>query len=190
MLAGCGWAVAGLALGACVGATDRDDFEAEVQARGGGFSEAIVIDAVDRIADEVGTRDFAITHLSVSPLTPTVSAQVRDPRAPDQLDDYAFRGDELVDVEPVRVSAGTDLDATTVPIAAFTLDRLDEAVDAALAEFGVDGAYATAVRLGLGPGAEAGGDPVPTVAVDLESPRAAATARFTADGELLALERR
>src|SRR5690606_38846954 len=117
-----------------------------------------------------------ISHLVVSPLTPTVSAQVRDPRAPGQLDDYAFRDGELVEVSPVRLSAGTDLDATTVPIEAFALDRLDEVVDEALEAFEVSDDHVTTVRLGVTPGA-AGEPPVPSVSVDLESPRAAATAR-------------
>ena len=146
-------------------------------------------EAVAGIAAEVGSEDFEITQLTVSPLTPVVSAQVRDPRAPDQLDDYTFRGDDLVDVRPVRITAGTDLDAEALPIAAFALDRLDEVVDVALDEFGATDGYATSVRLSVDP--EGGtGEPVGSVVVDVESPRAAATVRFDADGELVGLDRR
>lgn len=175
-----------LACAGCVGATDRDDFEAEIESRGGGFSEDIVADAVAAIAAELGTDDFEITHLTVSPLTPITSAQVRHPRAPDQLDDYTFRGDELVDVRPVRVSAGTDIDAEALPIGTFALDRLDEVVDVALEEFGATDGYATSVRLLVAPAPDGG--PVGAVVVDVESPRAAATVRFTADGELVGLD--
>ena len=141
------------------------------------------------IAEEVGADDFEITQLAVSPLTPVVSAQVRDPRAPDQLDDYTFRGDDLVDVRPVRIAAGTDLDAEALPIAEFAVDQLDEVVDLALDEFGVTDGYVTGVRLSVDP-AGATGEPVGSVVVDVESPRAAATVRFTADGELVGLDPR
>jgi hypothetical protein len=174
----------------CVGATARDDFESEVEARGGGFSEDIVSDAVDGIADEVGTEDFELTHLTVSPLTPVVSAQIRDPRAPDQLDDYTFRGDDLVDVAPVRVTAGTDIDAGTLPIATFAVDQLDEVVDVALDEFGATDGYVTSVRLSVEPPVDGAAEPQGAIVVSVESPRAAATVRFTADGELVGVDPR
>ena len=180
--------VAAVAASGCVGATDRDDFESEVESRGGGFSEDVVSDAVDGIAEEVGTEDFELTQLTVSPLTPVVSAQVRDPRAPDQLDDYTFRGDDLVDVAPVRVAAGTDIDAETLPIAAFAVDQLDEVVDVALDEFGATDGYATSVRLSVEPSAGGTLEPQGTIVVSVESPRAAATVRFTADGELVGVD--
>jgi hypothetical protein len=182
-------AVAVVASGAaCVGATDRSDFEAEIESRGGGFSEDVVAEAVDAIAEEVGTDDFEITRLVVSPLTPVVAAQVRDPRAPDQLDDYTFRGDELVDVQPVRLSAGTDLDSEALPIDTFALERLDEVVDVALEEFGAADGYATSVQLSVTPLSGIDGDPVAQVVVAVESSRAAATVRFTADGELVGID--
>ena len=174
----------------CVGATDREDFETEVESRGGGFSQEIVADAVEGIADEVGTDDFEITQLVVSPLTPVVSAQVRDPRAPDQLDDYVFRGDELVDVTPVRLTDGTDLDSEALPIATFAIDRLDEVVDIALDEFGATDGYATSVQLSVSPRSDVPGPPLAQVVVSVESPRAAATVRFTADGELVGVDPR
>lgn len=172
----------------CVGATDRTDFEAEVESRGGGFSEDIVIDAVAGIAEEVGTDDFEITHLVVSPLTPVVSARVRNPDAPDELDDYTFRGDELVEVQPVRLTNATVLDAVVLPIGDFALDRLDEAVDVALEEFGASGGHATSVRLTTQPLSGRPGPPVGRVVVDVESPRAAATVTFTPDGELIGID--
>jgi hypothetical protein len=183
-------AAAAVAASGCVGATERDDFESEVESRGGGFSEDIVSDAVEGIADEVGTAAFELTHLTVSPLTPVVSAQVRDPRAPDQLDDYTFRGDDLVDVAPVRVAAGTDIDAETLPIAAFAVEQLDEVVDVALDEFGAADGYATSVQLSVEPSAGGTGEPHGAIVVSVESPRAAATVRFTADGELVGVDPR
>ena len=177
-----------VACAGCVGATDRADFEEEIESRGGGFSEDIVTDAVAELADEVGTGDFEITHLTVSPLVPVVSARVRNPAAPDEVDDYTFRGDELVEVEPVRLSSDTDLDAEVLPITDFALDRLDEAVDTALDEFGATDGYATSVQLSVTPSSAVAADPVGQVVVHVESPRAAATVRFTADGELVGVD--
>lgn len=183
-------AAAGLATAGCVGAVDRSDFEAEIEARGGGFDQSLVIDALDRVAEEVGSDDFDIASLTVSPLGATMSVRVRDPRAPQQLDDYAFRGDELTDVRPVRVSAGDDLDATTVPIGDFAVDRLNAMVDDALDAYDTSGGFATTVRLAPDLAGGVGGRPTGVVSVDLESPRSAATATFTADGDLLELDPR
>jgi hypothetical protein len=115
---------------------------------------------------------------------------VRDPRAPDQLDSYTFRGDELVDVQPVRLSAGTDLDAEALPIDTFAIEQLDEVVDVALDEFGATDGYATSVQLSVTPLSGLEGDPIAQVVVSVESPRAAATVRFTADGELVGIDPR
>lgn len=182
--------VASVAVAGCVGAVDRSEFEAEVEERGGGFDQSLVVDAVERIAEEVGSEQFDIANLTVSPLSATVAVRVRDPRAPDQLDDYSFRGDELADVRPVRVSAGDDLDATTVPIGDFALDRLNEVVDVALDAYDTPGGFATSLRLAPDLARQPGTRPTGVVVVDLESPRSAATATFSAGGELAELEPR
>jgi hypothetical protein len=179
-----------LALAGCVGTVTREEFDAEVRARGGGFDAALVADAVEGIASEVGTADFEITNLNLSPQSGTVNVRVRDPRQPDQVDLYRFRDGELVDVEPVQLTGAVDLETDAFPISAFALDRLDEMVDTSLERFGSEGAYVTTLSfLGL-PSSE---DPSRTegrVVIRVESPRAAADATLTAQGELLALEPR
>ena len=180
--------VGALLLAGCVGTVDRSDFEAEIQARGGGFDQAMVIDAVDGVAARVGTDEFEITRLTANPMAGLVTMQVRDPRAPDQLDDYTFRRGSLESVDPVQVSAADDLDADAFPIAGFALDRLDDMVDDALDAYDTDGGYVDGVSL-VRVGTTEAGQGVGAVQLQLESPRSSAVARFTPGGELISLER-
>lgn len=180
---------AALLLTGCVGTVDRSEFEAEIRARGGGFDQDLVVDAVDDIAARVGTGDFEITSLSAVPLSNVVSMQVRDPRAPAQLDDYAFREGSLTSSEPVQVSATDDLGARALPITAFAVDGLDAMVDEALAEYGTEGGYVDLVTFVIAPAPE-GAEPQGTIRLGLESPRSTATATFTAAGELVSVELR
>lgn len=179
--------VAVLLLAGCVGTVDRDEFEAEIQARGGGFDQDLVIDAVDDVAGRVGTEDFEITGLTAVPLSGVVTVQVRDPRAPGQLDDYTFRGGSLVSTDPVQVSATDDLDARAVPITDFALDDLNAMVDRALVEFAADGGHVDTVAFTVTPVPE-GAEPQGTVHLRLESPRSSALATFTAAGQPVSLE--
>ena len=179
--------VGALLLTGCVGTVDRADFEAEIQARGGGFDQDLVVEAVDGVAARVGTPDFEITALTAVPLSNVVSLQVRDPRAPDQLDDYSFRDGSLVSAEPVQVSATDRLDARSVPISAFALDDLNAMSDEALAAYDTEGGYVETIVFAVAPAPE-GAEPVATVRLQLESPRSSATATFTPAGELVGVE--
>ena len=172
-----------------MGTVDRAEFEAEIEARGGGFDQDLITDAVDGVASRVGTDEFDITALTAVPLSTTVTLQVRDPRAPTQLDDYTFRNGSLVSTGPVQVSATDDLDARSVPIGTFALDDLDAMVDEALAAYDTDGGFVDTVIFAVAPAPE-GAEPQGSVLLQLESPRSTATATFTAGGELVAVEQR
>ena len=174
----------------CVGTVTRAEFDQEVQRRGGGFHQQQVLDLVDGVAARVGTDRFAVTHLTVSPGSDVVTLRVRNPAAPDELDDYVFRAGDLLSTEPVRLSASTDLDAQTFVLADVALDRLDQMVDDALEAFAVSDTYVTSVQVGLSarPGQES--SPTVGVVVSMESPRTAGTATSTPGGELVDVRRR
>lgn len=179
--------VGALLVTGCVGTVDRAEFEAEIQARGGGVDQDLVIDAVDGVAARVGTAEFEVTTLTAVPLSTVVSLEVRDPRAPDQLDGYTFSNGDLVSVEPVQVRADDRLDARSMPVGSFALDDLEAMADEALAAFATDGGYVEMIILAVAPAPE-GAEPTGAVLFQLESPRSSATATFTPDGELVAVE--
>jgi hypothetical protein len=166
----------------CVGTTDRDDFTAIVQERGGGLDSDLPLGAVAAVADDLGVDDFAVRSLAVTPLDESVVLEVRDPDVPAHLDRYVVRRGSVDGVEPVRLSAGDDLDAETFPVSGLALQQTEAMVDAALAEFDDPGGYVTSL------GAARDGDDV-AIALALESPRARATALFRADGALLEVVR-
>lgn len=166
------------ALGAgCVGTTDRNDFNREVQARGGGLTSELPTSAVDAVAEALGVFDFEVRTVTVTPLDGTVVLDVRDPAAPGNLDRYVVRRGSVWQVEPVRLTAEDVLDEQTFPVSSVALDQTEAMVDAALAEFAAEG-YVTSLTV-----VAAAGEIV--ISLALESPRAAGTARFTGDGELI-----
>ena len=180
------WAVAvGLAgvavLAGCVGATDRDDFNRVVQERGGGLTSELPGDAVSAVAGSLGVDDFEVRSLTATPLDGTVTLDVRDPAVPENLDRYVVRRGEVEQVEPIRLAAGDDLDTQTFPVSGLALDEVEAMVDAALAEFPAGGYVSSMTVSRLADGV--------AIQLALESPRAAGTARFTGDGELVEVTR-
>lgn len=193
---------AALGLGAvagpgCIGTTDRRDFNREIQARGGGLTSELPISAVDTVAAALGVIDFEVRTLSVTPVDGTVVLEVRDPFAPENLDRYVVIRGSVWQVEPVQLAAGDVLDAQTFPVASVALDQVDAMVDSALAEFVPDGHVAsmTVTRNADDPldntAGDTSGDTTEEIVISLAlaSPRAAGTARFTGDGELIAVVR-
>ncbi len=174
----------------CVGTVTREEFDREVQRRGGGFRQQQVLDVVDRVAERVGTDRFAVTHLTVSPGSDVVTLRVRNPAAPAELDDYVFRAGDLDGPEPVQLSADDDLDAETFVLTDVALDRLDQMVDDAVEAFAVSDSYVTSVQVGFVAVPGQGSPAAVGVVVALESPRAAGAATFTAGGELLGVQQR
>lgn len=185
---------AALAVGAvvaegCIGTTDRSDFNREVQARGGGLTSELPTSAVDAVAAALGVIDFEVRTLTVTPLDGTVVLDVRDPFAPENLDRYVVRRGSVWQVEPIRLTADDVLDTQTFPVSGVALDRVEAMVDMALAEFASDGYVTsmTVIRDAGGTADDTAEDIV--ISLALESPRAAGTARFSGDGELLEVVR-
>ena len=181
-----GWAGLALASAAvlgvgCVGTTDRRDFNREIQARGGGLTSDLPTSAVDVVGEALGVIDFEVRTLIVTPLDGTVVLDVRDPSAHENLDRYVVRGGSVWQVEPIQLAAGDVLDTQVFPVSSVALDEVDAMVDTALVEFVSDG-YVTSMTIN-----RTAEDVVVTLA--LESPRAAGTARFTGDGQLIEVVR-
>lgn len=169
----------------CIGTTDRAEFNETIRQRGGGLTSELPGDAVAAVAAEldVAVDDVEVRTVTVTPLDATVVLEVRDPAVPGNLDRYVVRRGAVDEVAPIRLAASDDLDAQTFPVAGLALDEVESMVDAALAEFG-PGGYVSSLSAGrTGPG-----DGV-VIQLALESPRAAATARFTPGGELLEVTR-
>ena len=178
-----GAAVVAVGAAGCIGTIDRGDFDREIQERGGGFTSELPLAAVEAVADELGTQDVALRSLSVTPSSETVTMEVRDPAVPDNLDQYVVHGGEVDSVAPIRLSATDDLDAETFPASGLAFDRIEPMVDAALAEFDPGTGYVTSLIATQRGAGEA------VFLLGLESPRASATATFSAAGELLEVTR-
>jgi hypothetical protein len=175
-------ALAAVAAGGCIGTTDREAFNRVIQDRGGGFTSDLPLEAVDAVAAEVGEDDFELRTMSVTPSSETVVMEVRDPAAPENLDQYVVRRGDVDSVEPVRLGASDDLDQQTFPVSSLALDRIERMADAALAEFDAEG-YVTSLSASQVAEGEI------TFHVALESPRSRASATFTAEGELIEVTR-
>jgi hypothetical protein len=163
----------------CVGATDRADFEAEIQRRGGGVTSELAAEPLDRLRDELGVEDPELLALSIAPLTRTVVLQARDPRQRRNVDRYVSRGGGLGDPEPVQVGASDDLDARTFrPSELPALGDLERLADEAIDALGFEDSYVDAIDVGVRNGA-------PVLAVQVSSPRSVGTAVFDGAGTLL-----
>jgi hypothetical protein len=168
-----------LGLAACIGATDRSDFEAEIERRGGGVTSELAAEPLERVRDELGVDDPELLALSITPLTRTVVLQVRDPARRRNVDRYVFRGDALDDPEPVQISAADDLDARTFrPSQLPALGDLEGLADQAIGALRFEDAYVDSIDVGLRNGA-------PVMTVHVSSPRSVGTAVFDGAGTLL-----
>ncbi len=179
---------AALLLAGCIGSIPREEFDEELRSRGGGLDQSLLVDSIDAIASTIGTSEFQITNLYASPGSATATVSVRDPRNPDQLDRYTLRNGDILSVDPERLSANDDLDEDAFDIADIALDKMNEMVDTALAEYGADGGYVDGFAIRKGPTPGEIGERGTFIYLSLESDRSSANAVFSIDGELLTLE--
>lgn len=169
-----------LGLTACVGATERSDFEAEIRRRGGGVTTDVVSGPLDRLRAELGVADPELLLLSIAPADRVVVLDVRDPVERRNVDRYVSRNGGLGEPEPVQISAADDLDARSFRVSDIpALGDLEQLADRAIDAFGFADSYVEAISTG-----RRDNDPVLTVQVS--SPRSEGTAIFDATGELLA----
>lgn len=169
----------------CVGATSRADFTAEIRARGGGVTAALPAEVLDAVADDLGVdlAGLTVRSVTINPEANTARVEVRDPAVPANVDSYVWHNDSLDEPEPVRLSAGDDLDAAVFSPASVAFDDIEVMTDRALDEFGEPDGYVTTINVHRL-------QEQVTIAMSLQSARADGTARFTAAGELMSVERR
>ncbi len=173
-------------LAGCIGATPREDFDAEVQARGGGLTAEFLTESLDVVATELGARswtDLMVLSLRARPGDRSVTVVVRQPQREDFVDTISIRDGEIVAAVPLQDAGDLPLDDLAIDLADVALDRIAEIGAEALAAFGDEGAFVDRVEVTRG---GTGGDVV--LSVDVESDRRTATVRFTADGELEGIE--
>jgi hypothetical protein len=170
----------------CVGTISREDFNAKIQSRGGGLDQQLALDAVAAVGDRVGTHDFEITSMRVTPNSAVVTMQVRDPHHPGNLDDYTFRSGELDDPKAVQLSATDDIDSKAFPVQSVALNKLNGMVDTALKRYATEGGYVTSMSIVA---SFESGVVTPKITLGLESPRSKANATFDAHGNFLSLDK-
>ena len=132
-------ALAGLSLlTGCVGARDRDELRAMIQARGGGASNRAIDEVLDTLTSEVGGEP-AIRQATFGFGETYVGAQVTVESNPLTVDDVTVYGTKVRYRAPVRNPEET----ATVPAGRIAELDVEAMVDRSLAEFGVADAYAS-----------------------------------------------
>ena len=172
-------AMAAVALLASCGGTSRSDFDAEVQARGGGLGSSLALEAVDALREELGD-DLAFRSFTMT--AGQVNVEVLIPGTDDELDSYRYGtsglygGGGLSDPTPVAgVGGAAELRPFLFRPERIAFDRFDQVVDDALDQAGIEGAWAETLRVG-----RSGDRAVITVSID--SPRERVDVTFRGDG--------
>lgn len=173
--------IAAIALSACIGATPRADFDAEVRARGGGLTTGFVDASLTAVAGHVGSddwRDLEVMFLTVTPGSRTITASVRDPGRPDFVDVIVVKDGDVLSTTPVQDAADLPLDDLVVLLGDVAIEPIDRVTSEALAAFDEADGYVTSLSVSRVAG-EA------NIRVDVESARRTATVVFDAAGNLL-----
>ncbi|GAA1849008.1 hypothetical protein [Actinomadura bangladeshensis] len=112
-----------------------------------------------------------------------MTAYLRVPRHPDQLDELTFTEDGLDDPSPVKTSATDDLDRMSFTVQDVPgLRGVENLVDTALAKTRYEGGYVTRITVTRKASA-------PEITVAVSSPRANAMVAFAADGRFTKVNR-
>jgi hypothetical protein len=176
-------------LAGCIGSQTREAFEDEIHARGGGLSQTLAIEAVDRVEERLHVDEIHLRSLHLTPGRVTMEVQV--PGSVEDLDSYGygtsgmFGGGGLSGPDPVARS----FDEAALEGQVFTLDeagvdRLDATIDRAIAEADLPGAYATSVSLARIPG-----ELTTRTSVAVTNVRRTVTVLFDGSGTLIEVQR-
>ncbi len=177
--------IALVTLSACIGATPRDEFNAEVRARGGGLTTDVLDEALTVVAGEFGVTDWRtleVLALTVLPGNRTVSASVRDPRTPDFVDTVVVKDGDVLSVTPTRDADELPLDELVVVLGTVALDPLETLTATALAAFDEPDGYIESLSL-----SRVAGEAL--IRIDVESARRTATVIFDGAGNLVEIDR-
>ena len=168
----------------CIGATPRDEFEAEVRARGGGLSNTFLVESLDLIAVDVGGsswEELDVLSLTAQPGNRTVVAAVRREDRRDFVDTVTVVDGEIRASTPLQDAGDLPLDDIEIPLSTVAIEDIEEISQAALEAFDDPGGFVEAITI------TRAGDVV-TITVDVESDRQTATASFDADGTFRGIE--
>lgn len=178
-------ASAAIAASGCVGATDRADFDREVQRRGGGVSADWLSDSLDALAAEVGADtadDVVVMSINATPSTRSVIAVTRRSDRPDFVDTVSIRDRAVATTAALPDADRLPLDDLTVRVGALPLERVEELADQALQAFDADGAYVDRIVVAVS-------ERTPTITLRLSSERTTGEVVFDANGELVEVTR-
>lgn len=165
------------------GATPRDEFVKEMQSRGGGLTAALVRNAMGAFSKHYGTERLTLTSLVLHSWDASVTANIRVPGRPDQLDKVAFGEDGLDGPSPMKVGAADDLDGISFTVQDVpALEDVVKMVDTALAETKLHNGYVEKIQVTRTASA-------PEISVVVRSPRADALVTFKADGRFTKVTR-
>jgi hypothetical protein len=129
----------------CVGSIDRSEFDEIVRERGGGLSGDLVVAALAAIEARNDTSSLDVLQISFT--SSTVAASVRSASFPDEVDGWTFTlGQDLngpspqPDIDPgAAVATFSDADVD--------VDTIEAAIDQAVAQTQVRGAWAESAFL-------------------------------------------
>lgn len=174
-----------LVISGCIGATDRADFDAEVQARGGGVSTAWIGVAIDAVAAEVGAAsasELMVISLDVDPTKRALVVVARRGDEPDFVDTVVVRDGEVVAATPMQDADQLPLDEVMIRVGDLPIDDLEALSDEALEEFGEPDGFVGSILMSLQSG-------VPTVRIAVESARRTGFVLFDQSGRFIEVTR-
>ncbi|MEU5996137.1 hypothetical protein ABZ806_44800 [Spirillospora sp. NPDC047418] len=161
----------------------HDEFVAEMRSRGGGLTAALVRDAMAAFSQHYGTDRLTLTRLVLKSEDASVTARLRLPRHPDQVDELTFTEDDLDGPSPVKVSAAEDLDRMSFTVRDVpALEDVVKMVDTALAETKYYEGYVETIEVTRTASA-------PKISVAVSSSRADAVVTFKANGRFTKVTR-
>jgi hypothetical protein len=175
--------VATLGLTSCVGSVNRDEFDDEVQSRGGGLGSELVADAIAALEEELGDDGLAVSSITFHASQATIEVLV--PGTGGDVDSYnygtsgLYGGGGLSEPTPVEVADAAALEGELFRVARLDIDAIDDMVDEAIEVADLDGGYA---RNGFV--SRDGGQRV-VVTITITNERTEVPVRFGADGRRL-----
>ena len=173
---------AAILLTAC-GGISKTELEEEAQARGGGLGEALPIEMLDAVEEELG-EEPQFTGMYIDWENASVTVLV--PGSDDELDQYSFHASGgLADPTPVTgVVPADQLRPTLMTRDDVALDDLDEIIDDAVERADLEGGYADNVSIN-----RVGSDRT-DLTVTVTSPRRSATVLYRGNGDFVELTTR
>lgn len=136
-----GGLIAAIVATGCVGSIDRQEFESEARARGGGMSADRLIEAMDRIQRRSQTAELRVRTATISFMM--VDARVSTAERPEEVDVWYLAG-SLVGPTPGSNLDENELESYFVP-SDLDEDVIERAIDDALSQSSIRAPWASSV---------------------------------------------